>query len=80
MFPCKFWTSANKKLGSYCTFVDFGDGSPDPLDPVYPDPSRAAGAFKGSLQCGVYTPTNVISVSYGGQEVSVIEVFSGSGY
>jgi len=54
--------------GSYCTFVDFGDGSPDPLDPPYPDPSRAAGAFKGTLQCGVYTPTNVISVSYGGQE------------
>jgi tripeptidyl-peptidase I len=30
--------------GSYCSTVD-------PLDPPYPDPSNAAGAYKGSLQC-----------------------------
>ncbi|TVY36143.1 Tripeptidyl-peptidase [Lachnellula occidentalis] len=50
--------------GSYCSTVD-------PLDPPYPDPSNATGAYKGALQCGVYTPTNVISISYGGQEVDL---------
>jgi len=54
--------------GSYCEFVAFNDSSPDPLDPPYPDPSKEAGAFKESLQCGVYNATNVISISYGGQE------------
>lgn len=47
--------------GSYCSTVD-------PLDPPYPDPSNETGAYKGQLQCGVYKPTNVISISYGGQE------------
>lgn len=48
--------------GSYCTF----EGGNSPLDPPYPDP--APGGYKGELQCGVYTPTNVISISYGGSE------------
>jgi tripeptidyl-peptidase I len=26
---------------------------------------------KGALQCGVYKPTNVISISYGGDEDSL---------
>lgn len=26
------------------------------------------GGYKGALQCGVYEPTNVISISYGGDE------------
>ncbi|KAH6676397.1 putative alkaline serine protease AorO [Halenospora varia] len=47
--------------GSYCSTVD-------PLDPKYPNPSSAKGAYKGALQCGVYKPTNVISISYGGDE------------
>ncbi|KAF4636161.1 hypothetical protein G7Y89_g1916 [Cudoniella acicularis] len=47
--------------GSYCSTVD-------PLDPPYPDPSTASGAYKGALQCGVYNATNVISISYGGDE------------
>ncbi|PMD36236.1 subtilisin-like protein [Hyaloscypha variabilis F] len=47
--------------GSYCSTIS-------PLDPPYPDPSNAAGAYKGQLQCGVYKPTNVISISYGGSE------------
>ncbi|GIZ43935.1 hypothetical protein CKM354_000714400 [Cercospora kikuchii] len=51
--------------GSYCTTGDIE--KPD-LDPVYPNPSNAAGAYKGQKQCGVYKPTNVISISYGGQE------------
>lgn len=55
--------------GSYCTYSAFGETGNDPnLDPVYPDPSPLAGAFKGTTQCGVYKPTNVISISYGGQE------------
>lgn len=36
------------------------------MDPVYPDPNP--GGYKGQLQCGVYKPTNVISISYGGDE------------
>ncbi|KAL1966448.1 hypothetical protein VTN77DRAFT_4590 [Rasamsonia byssochlamydoides] len=53
--------------GSYCTYCAYGEcGDAPNLDPVYPDP--AAGGYKGQLMCGVYKPTNVISVSYGGQE------------
>ncbi|GAB7355963.1 hypothetical protein MBLNU459_g6595t1 [Dothideomycetes sp. NU459] len=53
--------------GSYCTYSAFGETGNDPtLDPVYPDPN--AGGYKGKLQCGVYKPTNVISISYGEQE------------
>lgn len=56
--------------GSYCTYSAYGETGDDPtLDPVYPDP--AAGGYKGKLQCGVYKPTNVISVSYGGQEADL---------
>ena len=35
-------------------------------DPKYPDPAKHG--YKGPLQCGVFKPTNVISVSYGGWE------------
>ena len=53
--------------GSYCTYSAFGETGDDPtLDPTYPDPNP--GGYKGQLQCGIYKPTNVISVSYGGQE------------
>jgi len=37
--------------GSYCSTIS-------PLDPPYPDPSNAAGAYKGQLQCGVYKPVS----------------------
>ena len=57
--------------GSYCTFSAFGETGNSPLDPPYPDPSNAPGAYKGALQCGVYKPTNVISISYGGQEADL---------
>lgn len=50
--------------GSYCSQIS-------PLDPPYPDPSSDPNAYKGALQCGVYTPTNVISISYGGQEADL---------
>ena len=52
--------------GSYCTYSAFGETGNSSLDPPYPDP--APGGYKGNLQCGVYKPTNVISISYGGQE------------
>ena len=55
--------------GSYCTFSADGETGNSPLDPPYPDP--AAAGYKGSLQCGVYKPTNVISISYGGQEADL---------
>lgn len=45
--------------GSYCSFSSS-------LDPQYPDPSP--GGYNASRQCGVYEPTNVISISYGGAE------------
>ena len=55
--------------GSYCSFSEFGETGNSPLDPPYPDPNP--GGFKGGLQCGVYKPTNVISISYGGQEADL---------
>ncbi|KAJ5215379.1 uncharacterized protein N7498_001786 [Penicillium cinerascens] len=55
------------------TFLDALDGSYcdeiSPLDPPYPDPNP--GGYKGNLQCGVYKPTNVISISYGGDEADL---------
>ncbi|KAF2717180.1 subtilisin-like protein [Polychaeton citri CBS 116435] len=48
--------------GSYCSEIS-------PLDPQYPDPQ--SGGYKGKLQCGVYKPTNVISISYGGAEADL---------
>ncbi|GAB7350004.1 hypothetical protein MBLNU459_g0680t2 [Dothideomycetes sp. NU459] len=55
--------------GSYCSYSAFGETGNSPLDPPYPDPQ--AGGYKGKLQCGVYKPTNVISISYGGQEADL---------
>ncbi|MCJ1282915.1 Tripeptidyl-peptidase sed1 [Xylographa opegraphella] len=55
--------------GSYCTYSAFGETGNSPLDPPYPDPNP--GGYKGALQCGVYKPTNVISISYGGQEADL---------
>lgn len=57
--------------GSYCTYSAYGETGNSPLDPPYPDPSTAPGAYKGALECGVYKPTNVISISYGGQEADL---------
>ncbi|KAB8273776.1 peptidase S8/S53 domain-containing protein [Aspergillus minisclerotigenes] len=51
--------------GSYCTYCAYGECGNDPsLDPVYPDDA----GYEGQLMCGVFKPTNVISVSYGEQE------------
>lgn len=59
--------------GSYCNFSAYNETgncvTPDCLDPYYPDP--AEGGYKGDLMCGVYEPTNVISISYSGAEVDL---------
>ncbi|KAI0477091.1 putative protease S8 tripeptidyl peptidase I [Xylariaceae sp. FL0804] len=56
--------------GSYCTYSAYGEtGDAAGIDPTYPDP--APGGYRGELQCGVFAPTNVISLSYGGQEADV---------
>ncbi|KAF2149685.1 subtilisin-like protein [Myriangium duriaei CBS 260.36] len=53
--------------GSYCTYSYDGETGNDPVyDNTYPDPQE--GGYKGQLQCGVYKPTNVISISYGANE------------
>ncbi|GIK05611.1 tripeptidyl-peptidase sed1 [Aspergillus viridinutans] len=55
------------------TFLDAIDGSYcneiSPLDPSYPNP--ADGGYKGQLQCGVYQPPKVLSISYGGAEADL---------
>ncbi|CAK7213069.1 hypothetical protein SBRCBS47491_001677 [Sporothrix bragantina] len=69
-----FWNTFFDAIdGSYCTFSAFGETGncvkPECLDPVYPD--NGPGGYNGSLQCGVYEPTNVISISYGGGEADL---------
>jgi tripeptidyl-peptidase I len=56
--------------GSYCTYSAYGITGDSPgIDASYPDP--APGGYKGALQCGVYTPTRVISGSYGEAEADL---------
>ena len=56
--------------GSYCNYSAFGETGDAPgIDPEYPDPRK--GGYKGKAQCGIYKPTNVLSLSYGGQEAGV---------
>ncbi len=54
--------------GSYCTYSAYGEtgdcSDAACRDPAYPNRF----GFGGALQCGVYEPTNVISISYGGGE------------
>ncbi|TVY82742.1 Tripeptidyl-peptidase sed1 [Lachnellula suecica] len=66
-----FWNTFLDALdGSYCTYSAYGETGdctdPACADPAYPDPNP--GGYKGQLQCGVYKPTNVISISYGAGE------------
>ena len=63
---CGFLVLTASWIGSYCTYSAFGETGNSPLDPPYPD--TQPGGYKGSLECGVFKPTNVISISYGGQE------------
>lgn len=52
--------------GSYCTYSAYGETGDASIDPKYPDPNPLG--YQGKRQCGVYKPTNVISISYGEQE------------
>ena len=49
--------------GSYCTYSAYGITGDGIDDPVIPGPG-----YPNPLQCGLYQPTNVISVSYGAPE------------
>jgi tripeptidyl-peptidase I len=56
--------------GSYCSYSAFGEKGDciDEVcaDPEYPDINAPSPiGYQGDLQCGVYRPTNVISISYG---------------
>lgn len=69
-----FWNTFFDAIdGSYCTYSAYNEtgdcARPECLDPVYPDPNP--GGYKGRLQCGVYRPTNVISISYSGGEADL---------
>ncbi|KAK9412956.1 putative Peptidase S53 domain-containing protein [Seiridium unicorne] len=56
--------------GSYCTYNAYNETGDLPnWDPTYPDPGPDG--YNGTLQCGVFEPPNVISLSYGGQEADV---------
>ena len=73
-----FWNTFYDALdGSYCTYSAYGETGncvePECLDPIYPDPNP--GGYKGALQCGVYEPTNVISISYGGGEADLPDYY-----
>ncbi|KAL7623689.1 hypothetical protein AAE478_005241 [Parahypoxylon ruwenzoriense] len=64
--------------GSYCTFEAYGETGnckrPECRDPVYPNP-HDRGGYAGELMCGVYEPTNVISISYSGAEIDLPESY-----
>ncbi|OAA66529.1 alkaline serine protease [Niveomyces insectorum RCEF 264] len=71
-----FWNTFFDAIdGSYCSYSAFGETGncvkPECLDPAYPDTAGGPGSYNGSLQCGVYAPTNVISISYGGGEADL---------
>ena len=55
--------------GSYCSYSSNGITGNSKIDPSYPH--NVPGGYKGQLQCGVYKPTNVISISYGGAEADI---------
>ncbi|KAF2170428.1 hypothetical protein M409DRAFT_64175 [Zasmidium cellare ATCC 36951] len=57
--------------GSYCGYSAFGQTGDDPnFDDEYPDKTNPGG-FQGQRQCGVFKPTNVISISYSKQEADL---------
>ncbi|KAI0550421.1 peptidase S8/S53 domain-containing protein [Xylaria curta] len=59
--------------GSYCTFEAYGEkgncARDECRDPSYPNPHE--GGYKGTLNCGVYAATHVISISYSGAEAEL---------
>lgn len=67
------YAAENSYAGFLNNFLDAVDGSycseTSPEDPPYPDP--APGGYKGQRMCGVYRPTNVVSISYGEAEADL---------
>ena len=57
--------------GSYCNYTAYGITGDSWQDPKFPDPKKHG--YKGKLQCGIYTPTKVISISYGEAEFDIPE-------
>lgn len=55
--------------GSYCNYTAYGITGDSWEDPKYPDPHK--NGYKGKLQCGVYKPATVISISYGEAEADI---------
>ncbi|KAH6647170.1 peptidase S8/S53 domain-containing protein [Truncatella angustata] len=56
--------------GSYCTKTAYGiTGDSAGIDASYPD--TAPGGYNKTEMCGVYTPTKVISISYGEAELDL---------
>ncbi|KAI1740761.1 subtilisin-like protein [Xylaria scruposa] len=73
-----FWNTFLDAIdGSYCNYAAFGEkgncNKPECLDPTYPD--NNPGGYTGKLQCGVYKPTNVVSISYGGGEADLPDYY-----
>lgn len=54
--------------GSYCNFSAYNQTGNGPSDPIYPDPN---GGWQGDLECGTKPLANVISISYGDQEIDL---------
>lgn len=58
--------------GSYCNYTAYGITGDSPgIDASYPD--SQPGGYNETEMCGVYTPTNVISISYGEAELDLPE-------
>ncbi|KAH9843424.1 putative protease S8 tripeptidyl peptidase I [Teratosphaeria destructans] len=56
--------------GSYCNYTAYGITGDSPgIDATYPDTSGLPGAYTGPLECGTYSLTRVVSISYGEAEV-----------
>lgn len=57
--------------GSYCNYTAYGITGDSPgIDAQYPDTKYADG-YKGKLECGTYSLTRVVSISYGESEADL---------
>lgn len=71
--------------GTYCNYSAYGETGDNPkYDPVYPNNNKVTavgggtydpGTYKLPEMCGVYKPTNVISMSYSRTEASYTEAY-----
>lgn len=71
--------------GTYCNSSAYGETGDNPAyDPVYPDNNKVTnvdgesydpGTYKLPEMCGVYKPTNVISISYSRAETVFSEAY-----